>query len=213
MSSAEGQPASRAKRAMLMLALMSSAFLGAYWLSPDGGLQRDAEEPPVSQSRPVEEAEVRSVAPVEEPGDLQEEYRAETGTVDGGETPAAAATPPPPGSIGAVAAAADAGRMPPGCWRTCTTHFFTTGVEDGVQKTTVDMTSNLILYVWLDAGIPAELTFSKGADSRMSVHSDDLGFTEDVSGGPAVVTLPALKAGSYQLESDDDAYIGAIVVR
>lgn len=83
----------------------------------------------------------------------------------------------------------------------------------GVQTIAVDVTSvynpNVIK---LKAGIPAEVTFSQSTGCTGQVQSADLGFSEDLSGGPKTVKLPALKAGTYAFSCGMNMVFGKIVV-
>ncbi len=64
----------------------------------------------------------------------------------------------------------------------------------------------------LKAGVPAEITFGQGGGCTAQVISSDLGFSEDLSAGPRVVRLPALKAGTYSFSCGMSMVFGKIVV-
>jgi len=86
-------------------------------------------------------------------------------------------------------------------------------LSGGVQAIAVDVTSvydpNVIK---LKAGVPAEITFSQSSGCTAQVQSVDLGFSEDLSGGPKTVKLPALKAGTYAFSCGMNMVFGKIVV-
>ena len=86
-------------------------------------------------------------------------------------------------------------------------------LSGGVQAIAVDVTSvynpNVIK---LKAGIPAEITFSQSSGCTAQVQSADLGFSEDLSGGPKTVKLPVLKAGTYAFSCGMNMVFGKIVV-
>jgi len=83
----------------------------------------------------------------------------------------------------------------------------------GVQAIAVDVTGvynpNVIK---LKASVPAEITFSQSSGCTAQVQSVDLGFSEDLSGGPKTVKLPALKAGTYAFSCGMSMVFGKIVV-
>jgi plastocyanin len=92
----------------------------------------------------------------------------------------------------------------------------TTGVAalaGGVQKISVDVTT---VYnpntIKLKAGVPAEITFSQAQGCTGIVHSDDLGFSEDLSAGPKTVQLKGLAAGTYSFSCGMNMVFGKIVV-
>ena len=90
----------------------------------------------------------------------------------------------------------------------------TAKVIGGAQKITINVTS---VYgpniVRLKAGVPAELTFSGGQGCTSSVHSQQLGFAEDLSSGPKTVKLKGLQPGTYQFSCGMDMVFGEIVVQ
>lgn len=89
----------------------------------------------------------------------------------------------------------------------------TAKLSGGVQAISVDVASvyspNVIK---LKAGVPAEITFSQSSGCTAQVQSVDLGFAEDLSGGPKTVKLPALKAGTYAFSCGMNMVFGKIVV-
>jgi hypothetical protein len=66
--------------------------------------------------------------------------------------------------------------------------------------------------IQLKAGVPAEITFGQGGGCTAEVVSSDLGFQEDLTSGPKVVKLPALKAGTYSFSCGMGMVFGKIVV-
>lgn len=89
----------------------------------------------------------------------------------------------------------------------------TAQISGGVQaigvKVTTTYSPNVIK---LKAGIPAEITFGQAAGCTGQVISQDLGFSEDLTSGPKVVKLPALKAGTYSFSCGMGMVFGKIVV-
>jgi hypothetical protein len=74
----------------------------------------------------------------------------------------------------------------------------TAQVSGGVQAIGVKVgTTYSPNIIRLKAGVPAEITFGQGGGCTAQVVSQDLGFAEDLSAGPKVVELPALKKGTY----------------
>jgi hypothetical protein len=87
-------------------------------------------------------------------------------------------------------------------------------VESDVQRISVDLSAgsynpNIIKLV---PGVPAEITFGQGSGCLAQVLSKDLGFFEDLTGGPVTVKLPALEAGTYQFSCGMEMVFGSIVV-
>ena len=89
----------------------------------------------------------------------------------------------------------------------------TAQVVGGIQaigvKVTTTYSPNVIK---LKAGTPAEITFSQAAGCTSQVVSKDLGFAEDLSAGPRVVKLGALKKGTYAFSCAMGMVFGKIVV-
>jgi hypothetical protein len=83
------------------------------------------------------------------------------------------------------------------------------GVQAIAVKVGTTYTPNIIK---LKAGVPAEITFGQGGGCTAQVISKDLGFSEDLSAGPKVVKLPALKAGTYSFSCGMSMVFGQIVV-
>lgn len=91
----------------------------------------------------------------------------------------------------------------------------TAAFEDGVQRLTVDLSKgyydpNVIV---LKAGAPAEITFGQSSGCTAQVVSSDLGFSEDLTAGPRVVSLPALEPGDYTFSCGMQMVFGKIVVK
>ncbi|HEY5541455.1 MAG TPA: cupredoxin domain-containing protein [Coriobacteriia bacterium] len=84
----------------------------------------------------------------------------------------------------------------------------------GVQEISIDVTNvynpNVIR---LKAGVPAELTFSGGQGCTSAVHSQQLGFSEDLSSGPKTVKLKGLMPGTYGFSCGMDMVFGKVVVQ
>jgi hypothetical protein len=86
-------------------------------------------------------------------------------------------------------------------------------VSGGVQAIGVKVgTTYSPNIIRLKAGVPAEITFGQGGGCTAQVVSSDLGFSEDLSAGPKVVKLPALKAGTYSFSCGMSMVFGEIVV-
>ena len=87
-------------------------------------------------------------------------------------------------------------------------------VSGGIQKISIAV-SNVYSpnVVNLKAGIPAEVTFTGGQGCTTVVHSQQLGFTEDLSTGPKTVKLNALQPGTYQFSCRMDMVFGKVVVQ
>jgi plastocyanin len=88
-------------------------------------------------------------------------------------------------------------------------------VAGGIQKIAVDLSSGSYnpSEIVLKAGVPAEITFGQSSGCTAQVQSQDLGFSEDLSGGPKTVKLPALKAGTYNFACGMNMVSGTIVVK
>jgi hypothetical protein len=88
-------------------------------------------------------------------------------------------------------------------------------VEGGVQKIAVDLSSGSYNpnTINLKAGVPTEITFGQSSGCTGVVQSADLGFSEDLSAGPKVVKIGALKAGTYGFACGMNMVQGTIVVQ
>jgi hypothetical protein len=193
---------SRAKRAVISVALIVAAFFGAYLASPIARKSPPKPTASLADAPPAvgrgESAGSSSTAP---PVSYD---------VSGGIVAAQPVTPP------AATTAASGGlrtpKVPTGCWRTAVWNFVAE-VDGGVQRVSVNMGTVFWTFIWLTPGIPAEIEFGQGVQDRQTISSTDLGFAEDVSAGSKTVSLPGLEEGSYQLESDGGALVGSIIVR
>lgn len=85
----------------------------------------------------------------------------------------------------------------------------------GVQKISVDLSSGSYnpSEIVLKAGVPAEITFGQASGCLSQVQSQDLGFAEDLSGGPKTIKLPGLKAGTYSFSCGMGMVFGSVVVK
>ncbi len=88
-------------------------------------------------------------------------------------------------------------------------------VVGGVQKVSVDVSKGYYdpSVIELQAGIPAEITFSQSSGCTGSIQSADLGFSEDLSNGPKTVKLDGLQAGTYGFACGMNMVTGSIVVK
>jgi hypothetical protein len=88
-------------------------------------------------------------------------------------------------------------------------------VSGDVQKIAVDLSTGSYnpSEIVLKAGVPAEITFGQGGGCLAQVQSQDLGFFEDLTGGPKTVNVPALKAGTYGFTCGMGMVSGSIVVK
>lgn len=87
-------------------------------------------------------------------------------------------------------------------------------VEGGVQKVSVDLSTGTYSpnVITLKAGVPTEITFGQSTGCTGIVQSKDLGFQEDLSGGPKTVKLGALEPGTYAFSCGMEMVYGKIVV-
>ncbi|MBI5232614.1 MAG: cupredoxin domain-containing protein [Coriobacteriales bacterium] len=87
-------------------------------------------------------------------------------------------------------------------------------VEGDVQRISVDVSSGTYNpnAIKLKAGVPAEITFANGSGCTGQVYSDELGFFEDMSGGPVTVKLKGLEKGEYPFYCGMKMVFGKIVV-
>lgn len=88
-------------------------------------------------------------------------------------------------------------------------------VAGDVQKIDVDLSQGYYNpnAIVLKAGVPAEITFGQGSGCTAQVMSNELGFFEDLSGGPVTVKLPALDAGEYPFYCGMQMVFGKIIVK
>lgn len=87
-------------------------------------------------------------------------------------------------------------------------------VEGDVQRITVDLSTGSYNpnTIKLIPGVPAEITFGQSSGCTAQVMSKDLGFFEDLTGGPVTVKLSGLKAGTYEFSCGMEMVFGSIVV-
>ena len=113
---------------------------------------------------------------------------------------------------GTTAASADGGCACCGTSSTEPVEGFTTDAG-GVQVIEVDVTDGFAPNVIrAKAGVPMEIAFGQGSGCMAEVMSTDLGFYEDLQGGPRTIALPALQAGEYGFSCGMEMVFGAIVV-
>lgn len=88
-------------------------------------------------------------------------------------------------------------------------------ISGDVQKLTVDASKGYYepSTIELKAGVPAEITFTQATGCLQEVESADLGFSEDLSGGPKTIKLGALVAGTYGFNCGMQMQFGTIVVK
>ena len=130
------------------------------------------------------------------------------------------------GAAGATGTAADPGAASGSGCACCGSS--SAPVKNGVTGPTVEGVARLVgnvqtvsvnvagVYspnvIRLKAGLPAEITFGRATGCTGQVKSADLGFDEDLSAGPKIVKLPALKAGSYAFACGMNMVFGKIIV-
>jgi len=87
-------------------------------------------------------------------------------------------------------------------------------VAGSVQTIAVDLSTGTYApnVIKLKAGVPAEITFGQSEGCTAIVQSNDLGFSEDLSGGPKTVKLGALEPGTYAFSCGMEMVFGKIVV-
>lgn len=88
-------------------------------------------------------------------------------------------------------------------------------LKNGIQTIGVDASQGYYdpSTIELKAGVPAEITFSQAGGCMGSVQSQDLGFYEDLSGGPKTVKLDGLQPGTYSFACGMNMIPGSIVVK
>jgi plastocyanin len=131
-------------------------------------------------------------------------------------TPTAQAAVAPQGAGTSTAGAA--GGSGCACCGTATAGPATTkqaDVSGAVQKISVDVSKGYYdpSTIELKAGVPAEITFSQSSGCTGVVESTALGFSQDLTQGPATVKLPALAAGTYGFNCGMQMVFGSIVVK
>lgn len=87
-------------------------------------------------------------------------------------------------------------------------------ISDGVQRIDVDVSAGYFdpTVIELAAGVPTEITFSEGSGCLAAVRFPDFDIEKDLTGGGAVVSLPALDAGEYGFSCGMDMVFGKLVV-
>lgn len=87
-------------------------------------------------------------------------------------------------------------------------------VSGSVQSIAVDLSTGTYApnVIKLKAGVPAEITFGQSSGCTAIVQSKDLGFSEDLTAGPATVKLGALEPGTYAFSCGMEMVFGKIVV-
>lgn len=88
-------------------------------------------------------------------------------------------------------------------------------VEGNVQRISVDATNGYDPdVIRLTAGVPAEITFSQASGCMAQVMSEELGFYEDLTGGPKTVRIEAdvLQPGEYSFSCGMQMVFGTIIV-
>lgn len=87
--------------------------------------------------------------------------------------------------------------------------------EGDVQRISVDLSQGYYdpNVVVLEAGVPAQITFGQSSGCTAQVMSEQLGFFEDLTGGPRTVNLPALEPGEYAFSCGMQMVFGKIVVQ
>ena len=123
-------------------------------------------------------------------------------------TPAAPATAAAPAASGGCTCCGSATPAGPATTGQATT-------AGAVQKISVDVSKGYYdpSMIELRAGVPAEITFSRSSGCTAQVQSKDLGFSADLTQGPATVKLPALSAGTYGFACGMNMVFGTIVVK
>jgi hypothetical protein len=88
-------------------------------------------------------------------------------------------------------------------------------VSGGIQKISVDLSKGYYdpSVIQLKAGVPAEITFGQASGCTGTVQSQQLGFSEDLSGGPKTVKLGALQPGQYTFACGMNMVTGTITVK
>lgn len=88
-------------------------------------------------------------------------------------------------------------------------------IEGNIQRISVDATNGYDPdVIRLTAGVPAEITFSQASGCMAQVMSEELGFYEDLTGGPKTVRIEAdvLQPGEYSLSCGMKMVFGTIIV-
>lgn len=88
-------------------------------------------------------------------------------------------------------------------------------VTGDVQKIDVDLSSGSYQpnVITLKSGVPAEITFGQSSGCTAQVVSSELGFSEDLTGGPRTVTIENPEPGEYTFSCGMEMVFGKIVVQ
>lgn len=91
----------------------------------------------------------------------------------------------------------------------------TATVDGAVQRISIDLSKGFYdpSIVNAKADVPLEITFGQGQGCLASVLVPDFGVDQDLTAGPVVVKLPAMKAGEYSFSCGMQMVFGKIVVR
>ena len=188
---------SNAVRYAIIGVLALAAFFGAYkFASASSG---------AGQSQPVAQASVAAAG--------TGQTAANTPNAGASTTGAAGANASSSSAAGACACCGGGSSQPTANGVTGPQVDGTAAVSGGVQKIAVNVTT---VYspnvIHLKAGVPTEITFSSAQGCTAQVQSQELGFVEDLSTGPKVVTLKAPAPGTYDFACGMDMVHGKIVV-
>jgi len=87
-------------------------------------------------------------------------------------------------------------------------------ITGDVQAISVDLSQGFYQpnVLKLKAGVPAQITFGQSSGCTGQVMSKELGFFEDLTGGPVTVDVPALEAGEYSFSCGMEMVFGKFVV-
>lgn len=87
-------------------------------------------------------------------------------------------------------------------------------VQGDVQTISVDVSKGYYEpnVLKLKAGVPAQITFGQSSGCTGEVMSKELGFFEDLTGGPVTVDVAALEPGEYAFSCGMEMVFGKIVV-
>lgn len=87
-------------------------------------------------------------------------------------------------------------------------------LEGDVQRIDIDLSAGYYdpNTIKLKAGVPTEITFGQSSGCTAEVMSKDLGFFEDLTGGPVTVKIAALDPGSYSFSCGMEMVFGTIFV-
>lgn len=91
----------------------------------------------------------------------------------------------------------------------------TATIDGGVQRVAVDASTGRYVpdVIVLEAGVPAEITFSQASGCLAVVEIPALGISEDLTRGPVTVRIPALEPGEIEFSCGMRMVFGKIAVR